>query len=98
MPGPEVTVEHYEDLFIDELGQRWSPATVTMQWPGVPAGLRAPTLTCDVIALARADMTAEELAASHIQSLQDVLTAALKALNDPAHRQLFRKTAGGSTQ
>jgi hypothetical protein len=86
---PDVSVDWHDDVFVDELGQRWSPATVTMQWPDVPAGLRAPALTCDVIALARPDMSAEELASSHLQSTRDVLTAALRALDHPSSRELF---------
>src|SRR3954464_1907368 len=91
---PDVSVDWHEDVFVDELGQRWSPATVTMQWPRVPGGLRAPALTCDVIALARSDMTAEELASSHIQSTRDVLTAALRALVHPSSRALFGRPPG----
>jgi Protein of unknown function (DUF3606) len=86
---PDVSVDWHDDVFVDELGQRWSPATVTMQWPRVPAGLRAPALTCDVIALARSDMTAEQLASSHIQSTPDVLVAALRALVHPSAQALF---------
>ena len=91
---PDVSVDWHDDIFVDELGQRWSPATVTMQWPRVPAGLRPPALTCDVIALARADMSAEELASSHIQSTRDVLVAALRALTHPTARALFGRPPG----
>jgi hypothetical protein len=73
---PEITIAHVEELFADEVGQLWSPATVLINWPPV-AGLRAPAIEVRVIALARADMTLDELKRAHLQAAHDVLTAAV---------------------
>jgi hypothetical protein len=72
---PEITIAHVEELFADEVGQLWSPATVLINWP--VAGLRAPAIEVRVIALARADMTLDELKRAHLQAAHDVLTAAV---------------------
>jgi hypothetical protein len=73
---PGITIAHVEELFADEVGQLWSPATVLINWPPV-AGLRAPAIEVTVIALARADMTLPELNQAHLQAAHDVLTAAV---------------------
>jgi hypothetical protein len=73
---PEISITHVEELFADDLGQLWSPATVLISWPPV-AGLRAPHIEVKVIALARADMTLPELNQAHLQAAHDVLTAAV---------------------
>ena len=73
---PEITIAHVEELFADEVGQLWSPATVLINWPPA-AGLRSPAIEVRVIALARADMTLTELNRAHLQAAHDVLNAAL---------------------
>jgi hypothetical protein len=79
---PTITISHVDELFTDELGELWSPATVTIVWP--PTGqLRAPTLIIEVIAPARAEMTLEQLREAHLQAAHDVLSAALIALEVP---------------
>jgi hypothetical protein len=50
--------------------------TVLINWPPV-AGLRSPAIEVRVIALARADMTLDELKRAHLQAAHDVLTAAV---------------------
>jgi|GraSoiStandDraft_45_1057281.scaffolds.fasta_scaffold673286_1 hypothetical protein len=76
---PEITVTHVEELFADQVGQLWSPATVLINWPPV-AGLRSPAIEVRVIALARADMTLDELKRAHLQAAHDVLNAAVLGL------------------
>src|SRR5215211_6861210 len=60
-------------------GQLWSPATVLINWPPV-AGLRSPAIEVRVIALARADMTLDDLNRAHLQAAHDVLNAAVLGL------------------
>ena len=79
---PTITISHVDELFADELGELWSPATVRMVWPSA-GQLRAPTLTIEVIAPARADMTMEQLRSAHLQAAHDVLDAALITLEEP---------------
>jgi len=76
---PEITVTHVEELFADQVGQLWSPATVLINWPPV-AGLRSPAIEVRVIALARADMTLDDLNRAHLQAAHDVLNAAVLGL------------------
>jgi hypothetical protein len=76
---PEITITHVEELFADEVGQRWSLATVLINWRPV-AGLRSPAIEVRVIALARADMTLQELNRAHLQAAHDVLNAAVLGL------------------
>jgi hypothetical protein len=68
-----------EELFTDQLGQRWSPSTVTLQWPA-PEGLRAPWVRVGVIAAARGQMTAVDLRKAHLRGALDVLSAAIITL------------------
>jgi hypothetical protein len=53
-----------------------SPANVLITWPATDA-LPVSSIQVKVIALAHADMGREELERAHLQSAQDVLTAAL---------------------
>ena len=80
---PSIVVSHVEELFHDDLGQYWSPAQVTLSWPAV-TGIRGPSVTMDVVATARPDMTLDQLYRSHLSAAHDVLTAALLAMEDPA--------------
>ena len=73
---PEIVVTNVDELVTDPIGQRWSPATIEVTWP-VGNGLPAPSLEVKVIALARAEITLEELNALHLQAAHDVLNAAL---------------------
>lgn len=73
---PEIVVTNVEELFTDPIGQRWSPATILVTWPAA-SGLPAPSLEVKVIALARAEITLDELNALHLQAAHDVLNAAL---------------------
>lgn len=72
---PRVEVSH-EELFADHIGQRWSPATLVVTWPG-DGPLPVPSIRVKVIALAHADMKREQLEREHLQAAHDVLTAAL---------------------
>ena len=72
---PRVEVSH-EELFADHIGQRWSPATVMVTWPG-DGPLPVPSIRVKVIALAHADMKRQQLERAHLQAAHDVLTAAL---------------------
>jgi hypothetical protein len=85
---PTITIAWNEEIFSDHLGQRWSPASVRLEWPS-PDGLRGPTVTVEVIALARPDMTQDELEDQHIQSARDVLTAALLAIEEPIYQSML---------
>lgn len=79
---PKVSIANVAELFADEIGQLWSPAAVTMSWPSA-AGLQGPSVTTNVIAPARADMTIKELRAAHLQAARDVLSAALLSIEEP---------------
>jgi len=85
---PTITVAWNEEVFTDHLGQRWSPASVRLEWPA-PDGLRGPSVTVEVIALARPDMTRDELEDQHIQAVRDVLTAALLAVEEPIYHSML---------
>jgi len=73
---PEVVVTNVDELFADPIGQRWSPATIMVTWPAA-GGLPAPSVEVKVIALARAEITLDDLNALHLQAAHDVLSAAL---------------------
>jgi hypothetical protein len=68
-----------EELFSDQLGQRWSPSTVTLEWPASEE-LRAPWVRVGVIAAARGQMTAVDLRKAHLHAALDVLGAAIITL------------------
>jgi len=73
---PDIVIAHVEELFADHIGQLWSPATIVVTWPAAN-GLPAPSIEVKAIALARAEMTVEELKKLHLQAAHDVLNAAL---------------------
>lgn len=73
---PEIAVARVEELFGDGIGQLWSPATILVTWPAAD-GLPAPSVELRVIALARAEMTLDELNRLHLQAAHGVLNAAL---------------------
>jgi hypothetical protein len=79
--APEIVVTNVDELFTDPIGQRWSPATIEVTWPA-GNGLPAPSLEVKVIALARAEITLEELNALHLQAAHDVLNAALLGIEN----------------
>jgi hypothetical protein len=80
MPGKaSVKTLRVEELFTDTLGQRWSPSTVTLEWPAA-TGLRAPWVRIGVIALARGQMTEADLRNEHLRGALDVLNAAIITL------------------
>src|SRR6266481_1490698 len=76
---PHIGIARTEELFKDHIGQVWSPAVITMQWPAAN-GLRAPSIEVKVIARASAEMTLEELNRIHLEAAHDVLNAALLSL------------------
>src|SRR5947209_20603363 len=80
---PEIVVSHVEELFRDDLGQYWSPAQVTLTWPGV-TGITGPSVTINVVASARPEMTLEQLYKAHLSAAHDVLSAGLLAMEEPA--------------
>jgi hypothetical protein len=77
---PEVSVSAGEP-HADTHGQSWSPARVTMTWPGV-SRLPGPSVDVSVIAAIREQMTVEQLRKAHLQAAHDVLTAALLSLEE----------------
>jgi hypothetical protein len=90
MPAmPAIRIAEMQDLFRDRIGQLWCPATVTLTWQA-PADLRAPSVSVDVIARARPEMTRDELHAACIQAAHDVLSAALLSLEEPQDVGLAR--------
>ena len=80
---PEIAVSHVEELFQDEVGQYWSPAKVTLGWPGV-TGITGPTIIINVVAPARPEMTLEQLYKAHLSAAHDVLNSGLLAMEEPA--------------
>jgi len=85
---PTITIAWDDEVFADHLGQRWSPASVRLEWPA-PDGLRGPAVTVEVIALSRPGMTEVELEDQHIQAARDVLTAALLAIEEPIYQSML---------
>jgi hypothetical protein len=85
---PKITVAWNEEVFADQIGQRWSPASVRLEWQA-PDGLRGPAVTVEVIALARPDMSKEQLEDQHIQAVRDVLSAALLAIEEPIYQSML---------
>ena len=79
---PEIVVSHVEELFRDDLGQYWSPAQVTLTWPGV-TGITGPSVIINVVASARPEMTLEQLYRAHLSAAHDVLSAGLLAMEEP---------------
>ncbi len=79
---PSISISRVEELLADDIGQLWSPATVTVTWPPV-VGLRAPSMQVGVIARARADMILGELERAHLQAAHDVIGAALLSIERP---------------
>jgi len=63
----------------DRHGQSWSPARVTLTWPGSES-LPGPSVQISLVAAIRGDMTVTELRAAHIEAAHDVLNAALLSL------------------
>src|SRR3954469_22072722 len=80
---PEVAVSHVEELFQDDLGQYWSPAQVTLNWPSV-TGITGPSIIINDCASARPEMTLEQLFKAHRSATHDVLSAGLLAMEEPA--------------
>ena len=76
--NPDISVTG-EEPQTDELGQFWSPATVTLSWPAAE-GMRAPSVQISVIAPIRGEMTVDALRRAHLRAANDVLTAALLSL------------------
>jgi|SRR5215813_8684190 len=77
MPTATLRIDvSHEELFTDRIGQRWSPATVTVTWRPSDS-LPAPSIQLKVIALARGEMGRDELERAHLQAAHDVLTSAL---------------------
>ena len=94
---PTITISWNEELFADQLGQYWSPASVRLAWPA-PDGLRGPSVVVEVIALARPGMTKAELEDQHIQAARDVLTAAMLAVEEPIYHSMVEPPSRGVTK
>jgi hypothetical protein len=75
---PDISVAG-EEPQADELGQFWSPATVTLSWPAAE-GMRPPSVRVCVVAPIRGEMTVDALRRAHLRAANDVLTAALLSL------------------
>jgi hypothetical protein len=75
---PDISITAEEPID-DKLGQSWSPAKVTLTWPG-GGDVPAPAIQISLVAAVRGKMTVDELRAAHIQAAHDVLTAALLSL------------------
>lgn len=85
---PKITFSWNDEVFADQLDQRWSPASVRLEWPS-SEGLRGPAVTIDVVALSRPDMTKEQLEDQHLQAVRDVLSAALLAVEEPIYQGML---------
>ena len=79
---PSILVSHVEEIFRDDLGQWWSPAQVTLTWPPL-TGINGPSVTINVVASSRPDMTLAQLYKAHLSAAHDVLSAALLTMEDP---------------
>jgi hypothetical protein len=89
---PEVSVTA-EEPQADAHGQFWSPAKVTMTWPGGDQ-LPQPSIQISLVAPVRGQMTVDELRAAHLRAAHDVLTAALLSIEEtPKVRSPNRQTA-----
>lgn len=91
---PTITIAWNEEVFSDQIGQRWSPASVRLEWPA-PEGLRGPAVTVEVIALSHGEMTKDQLEDEHIQAVRDVLTAALLAIEEPIYHSMLLPPSRG---
>jgi hypothetical protein len=85
---PIITIAWSKDGFVDEIGQRWSPANVRLEW-SAPQGLENPSVTVRVIALSRGDMSNDQLEGAHLQAVRDVLSAALLAVEEPIYQDML---------
>jgi len=74
MAKPSITIAHNEELFADDVGELWSPATVTLEWPSANR-LQSPSVAIHVIASARDDMSLAQLREAQLQAAHDVLGA-----------------------
>ena len=72
---PDIAIAS-EEPQADQLGQFWSPATVTLSWP-TAEGFRPPAVQIAVVAPIQGEMTVDELRRAHLRAANDVLTAAL---------------------
>lgn len=84
--GLDIAIAHTEELFADDLGQMWCPATVSVTWPPVDE-FPAPSIAVKVIAPARADMTLDDLKSLHLRAAHDVLNAALLGIEQIVERR-----------
>jgi hypothetical protein len=94
---PTVNVAWNDETFVDALGQRWAPGSVTLEW-NAPSGLPNPSVTVKVIALARPEMTHDQLEDAHIQAARDVLSAAMLALEEPVYHGMVLPPAKSVTE
>lgn len=78
---PDISISADEPK-ADKLGQLWSPAKVTLKWPGTEE-LPGSSIQINLVAVVRGDMTVDELRAAHIQAAHDVLSAGLLSLESP---------------
>jgi hypothetical protein len=79
---PSIAVSHVEEIFRDALGQYWSPAQVALTWPPLTE-INGPSVTVNVVATSRPDMTLDQLYKAHLSAAHDVLSAALLAMEEP---------------
>jgi hypothetical protein len=78
---PEVSIAADEPQ-TDAHGQSWSPAKVSLTWPGA-GRLPGPSIQISLVALVRGDMTVAELRKAHMKAAHDVLSAALLSIEAP---------------
>src|SRR3954471_9923346 len=81
-----------DELFTDEIGQHWSPARIELSWPSFPGLGAGPSIAIGIVALARPEMTSDELRQAHIGAAHDVLSSALLALERTEHSLPARST------
>jgi hypothetical protein len=85
---PDIAVAG-EEPQTDQLGQFWSPATVTLSWPAAE-GVRGPSVQVAVVAPIEGEMTVDALRRAHLRAANDVLTAALLSLEQTIQPTLAR--------
>ena len=84
--GLDIAIAHTDELFADDVGQMWSPATVSVTWPPVD-DFPGPSIKLKVIAPARAEMTLDDLKSLHLRAAHDVLNAALLGIEQAVERR-----------
>jgi hypothetical protein len=99
--SPSIKIMTVGEPITDAFGQRWSPATIAIEWPatsGPTAQLEPPAVHVQVVASYRPDMGVDQLRQAHFSAALDVLSSALLALERPGEpaQDMSMSTVAGS--